>query len=200
MKQQILFISGGNTFGSKKDYLSWLKNLKMNIEKTKAKLSWRDTLHKKLGNKFEVYKPKMPNSINASYTEWSILFNKIIKLLNDNLILIGHSLGGIFLAKYLAENDINKKIKATILISAPFGGAGGESLGSFVLPKSLKKLEQQAGKIYLIQSKDDKVVPLNQVKKYKKELPRAILKIFKDREHFSQESFPEIVELIKGIK
>ena len=199
MKQQILFINGGNTFDNKKNYLTWLKNMKMNIEKTKAKLSWRDTLHKKLGSKFEVYKPMMPNSINASYTEWSIWFSKIIEQLNDNLILIGHSLGGIFLAKYLSENDVNKKIKATILISAPFDGAGGESLGNFVLSKSFKKFEKQAGKIYLIQSKDDKVVAFNQVKKYKKELPKAIIKSFTDRGHFSQESFPEIVKLIKKL-
>lgn len=201
MKQQILLIHGGTTFDSKKDYLDFLKNIKMDLEKIKSQKKWRDGLAKKLGKNFEVFLPKMPNSANARYQEWKIWFEKIIELLNDNLILIGHSLGGIFLAKYLSENKINKKIKSTILIAAPFDdSAGDESLADFVLPKSLKKFKQQVDEIYLIQSRDDKSVHFNQVKKYKKELPKATLKIFNDREHFNQENFPEIVEIIKKIK
>ena len=201
MKQQILLINGGTTFESKKEYLSFLKGIQINLEKMKAKLKWKDVLAKRLGGGFEVFIPKMPNSTNASYKEWKIWFSKIIELLDDNLILIGHSLGGIFLVKYLSENIISKKIKTTILIAAPFDSSDSEeSLNDFVLGKSLKNFEKQASRIYLFQSRDDKVVNFDQVKKYKKKLPNAKLKGFRDRGHFNQDTFPEIIDLLKKEK
>ncbi len=87
-----------------------------------------------LGNKFDVLLPKMPNPSNAKYNEWKIIFNKISKLLEKNVILIGHSLGAIFLIKYLSENKFPKKILATLLISPPYDDDGmEESLGDFYL-------------------------------------------------------------------
>ena len=66
-------------------------------------------LDKVLGGGYEVLIPQMPNSQNARYSEWKILFEKIISILDDEIILIGHSLGGIFLVKYFSENDYAKK-------------------------------------------------------------------------------------------
>ena len=53
--------------------------------------------------------------------------------------------------------------------------------------------------IYLIHSKDDPLVPFTQLKKYQQALPKAEAIVFENREHFNQETFPEIIELIKSI-
>lgn len=137
--------------------------------------------------------------MNAKYNEWSILFKKIAPLLKNNVILIGHSLGAIFLAKYLSENKFPKKILATLLISAPYDNNLNESLGDFKLSKNLNRLSKQGGKIFLYQSRDDQVVPYNHVKKYKKALPNAIVREFKNRGHFNQTKFPELVKDIKSL-
>ena len=95
---------------------------------------------------------------------------------------------------------VSNKIKAAILISAPFDDEGSEEkLASFALAGSMEKFSQQVGQIYLLQSKDDPVVDFAQVEKYQKALPGAKTIIFADRGHFNTETFPEIVELIKGI-
>ena len=73
------------------------------------------------------------------------------------------------------------------------------SLSDFTLPASLEKFAEQVKKIYLLHSKDDPVVPFEQVEKYKKVLPNAEIIIFEDKQHFNQESFSEIVGLIKNI-
>lgn len=200
MKQQILIIHGGTTFDTYEGYLSYLKNKEINLDKLKLRKEWKDTLPENLGENFEVLMPRMPNGTNARYKEWKIWFERIIPLLDNNLILIGHSLGGIFLAKYLSENNISKKIKATILIAAPFDDEkSGRSLADFKLSSSLERFTKQGGKICLMQSKDDPEVLFEQLEKYKQVLPNAKTMVFDDRGHFNQESFPEIIELIKKL-
>jgi predicted alpha/beta hydrolase family esterase len=49
-------------------------------------------------------------------------------------------------------------------------------------------------------SKDDPVVPFEHAGMFKKALPDAEVMAFEDREHFNQETFPEIIELIKKLK
>ena len=63
----------------------------------------------------------------------------------------------------------------------------------------LDNFSKQVEKTYLLFSKDDPVVPFVQVKKYKNILPNSEVIPLGNRQHFKQESFPEIVELIKNI-
>lgn len=198
-KIQILLVHGGMTFKNKKDYLRYLKTRKISLKK---KITWSgDYLDKKLGRNFELIRPRMPLPDDAKYDDWKIYFKRHIPYLRNNLILIGHSLGGIFLAKYLSENKFPKKILATILVAAPYGGKNKNAnytLGDFSLPKNLTKFQKQGGKIFICHSKDDPVVPFVDADKYKKALPEAKMVVFKNREHFNQESFPEIIKMIKN--
>jgi len=200
MKQQVVAIHGGDTFDTYKDYISFLINRKIDPERLKPKRDWKNTLLEKLGENYEVLLPRMPNRTNAQYKEWKIWFERIIPFFQKGTILIGHSLGGIFLPKYLSENTIAKTIKAVILVAAPFDDGDSEySLASFKLPSSLKKFSKKIDKIYLIHSKDDSVVPFKNLEKYQKALPNAKPMIFYNREHFGQGTFPEIVKLIKSL-
>ena len=137
----------------------------------------------------------MPNSTNARYLEWKIWFEKLIPFLKEEVVLVGHSLGGMFLTKYLSENKFPKRVRATFLVSSPFDDKdSGESLVDFVLPASLSNLQEQGGKIFIYHSEDDPVVPFADFKKFERNLPNANFRTFKDREHFGQEDFPELVE------
>lgn len=199
MKKQVLIIHGGNTFTNYSEYIESLKTKKIELEKLKYRIDWKDSITDDLGDKFEVLVPRMPNGTNAKYNEWKIWFEQIISLLKDNVILIGHSLGGIFLVKYLSQNLLATKVKAVVLISAPYKELDTEEIGDFSLPKSLSKLNKQIKNIVLIQSEDDPVVPASHVYLYKKQLPDAELILFKANGHFQQMHFPELVKLIKTI-
>jgi hypothetical protein len=197
MKKQIVVIGGGDTFKTYKEYISFLKKIKFDFERNRTK-RWKENLPESLGKDFDIISLKMPNTANARYKEWKILFNKLLPFLRDNVILLGHSLGGIFLAKYLSENKFPKRIKALLLVSAPYSEKGADYfLGDFRLPKKLNKLENQVEKIFLYQSKDDPIVPFSDVVEYGKALPEAKVSIFKDRKHFDQTKFPELVRDIK---
>ncbi len=196
--KQVLIIHGGSVHSSYADYVQELKTRKFDLERLKYKLDWKDSIAADLGDEYEVLVPSMPNKTNAKYKEWKIWFEWIVPLLKNDVILVGHSLGGIFLAKYLSWETLPKKIKAVVLVAAPFGGEF-KDLGSFYLPKSLSRFNNQANKIILIHSQDDPVVPTNQAKLYNEQLSNSEVLMFKKNGHFNQEHFPELLTLIKSL-
>lgn len=200
MKKQVIVIHGGDTFDTYEDWLSYLKVKKLDFERIKNPFSgWKETLGEKLGDEFELVYPQMPNKQNAKYAEWKIWFETIIPYLEPEVIFIGHSLGGIFLAKYLSENKFPKKIKAIFLVAACYDDETVGSLADFKIPENLEGLRKQGGRIFIYHSEDDPIVPITDAKKYKQALPDAKLTIFKDRGHFMQEEFSELVEDIKNL-
>lgn len=199
MKKQIVFIHGGETFNKYEEYIKYLKNAEFNPRGNKEK-KWKDSLGEELGSDFEVIMPRMPSKDNAKYKEWKIWFEKTLPYLKNNAVFIGHSLGGIFLAKYLSENRVPKKIRATYLIAAPYNDKNSKNpLSDFVLPKSLKKFERQSGKIFVYHSRDDQMVPFDALNKYTKAIPSAEKVTFKNKGHFPQKNFPELIGSIKRL-
>lgn len=198
MKNQVVVIHGGDTFETHEEYLNFLRGFEIDIERYKLnKSDWKPWLRQKLAEKYEVILPIMPNKSNAQFEEWKLWFEKLIPFLNDKVILIGHSLGGIFLAKYLAENRFPKKIKAVFLVGAIYDKDGeGYPVLSFSLPSTLNL---HTDKVYLYHSKDDSVVPFSALGQYKTALPDAQTRIFEDRGHFNQEEFPELVQDILNL-
>lgn len=199
MKKQIVVIHGGNIHRSYKEYLFALKNKKIDFEKM-TQSGWKDILADNLGRSFQIVMPNMPNASNAKYKEWKILFKKIIPHLEKKVVLVGHSLGAIFLVKYLSENKFSKKILATILVSAPYDKDGSANvLGDFRLKKDLSRLWEQSERLIFFHSVDDEVVPFSDLLKYKEVLPEANFKEFKKRGHFLEKTFPEIIREIKRV-
>ncbi len=197
MKHQIFVIHGGDTFDTYDMYLNFLKNWEIDFGRYLAdKRDWKENVAAGLGSDFEVIRPDMPNKRNAQYSEWKIWFEKFIPHFEPEVVLVGHSLGGAFLAKYLSENKFPRTIKAVFLIAAVFDAdMEGYPLASFTLPE---KLDLQADKIYLYHSKDDPVVPFADLAKFQAKLHGAVARVFTDRGHFNQEELPELVEDIKN--
>jgi predicted alpha/beta hydrolase family esterase len=198
MKQQIAIIHGGDAFEDYNDYLNDLRVKEITLDTIRSQ-GWKRNLRKDMGENFDVLFISMPNPQNARYLEWKIWFERIIPLLNSEVIFIGHSLGGIFLAKYLSENTHPKKIKATLLVSPPYNTPKNHPLVDFVITTPLDKFIEQAGKIIIYHSKDDTVVPFDNSEQYCKEIPKAEFRVFKDRGHFKTEFFPEIIQDLKNI-
>lgn len=198
-KPQIFIIHGGTTFKNKKDYIDYLENRSISIEK---KVSWSgEYLDKKLGKDFEIIRPRMPLQEDAKYEDWKIFFERHFPYLRNNIILIGSSLGGIFLAKYLSENKFPKKIMATFMICPPFDNTleGEDLVGGFKLGKDLSLIEENSKRTYLMFSKDDLCVPVSHAEKYRKKLNKSEIIIYESKNgHFKIAEFPEIVKIIKG--
>lgn len=192
MRQQIFSIHGGNAFETYEEYIADLKQKEISIEGTRF-VDWKGSLQKTLGDSYEVILPRMPNSNNARYAEWKIWFEKFVPQFNEDIIFIGHSLGGIFLAKYLSEEKYPKKIRATLLVAAPYNAPDDHPYVDFNILTDLSGLQEQGGKVILYHSQDDQVVPFSNFGRYQQELPDAIARIFTNRQHFNAADFPELI-------
>lgn len=198
MKQQVFVIHGGDAFDTYEEYLAYLKEKEMSIERTRF-IDWKGNLQKALGDSYDVVLPRMPNSQNARYAEWKIIFDKFVPQLDENVIFIGHSLGGIFLAKYLSEEEYPKSIKATLLVAAPYNAPDDHPYVDFNILTDLSGLQKRGGKVFLYHSKDDQIVPFTNFERYQRELPNATARTFADKQHFNQADFPELISDIQNL-
>jgi len=206
-KQQVFYIHGGDSIGDYNKFLEYLQKIDITDlpwaeEKPKR---WNHKFREDLGEEFEVFMPLMPNKLNAKYTEWKIWFEKHFEYIRDDVVLVGYSLGGLFLAKYLVENDVPFKVKALYFVAAVYGDGSlvdedGDDGGDFLYDVSLvPTIADKVGSITLLHSKDDFVVPYDHVLKYRKALPEAELVTFEDKNHFLVEELPELIERIKAL-
>jgi len=197
--QQVIVIHGATTFVNYEDYLNDLATKTLYVDRFTYKPMWKELLQENLGNNYQVLLPTMPNKSNARYSEWKIWFDHFSDLISDDSILIGHSMGAVFLAKYLSEKEFTAKIKATILIATPYDDESDEDLGDFKLEGISDLFKAQAGKVVLINGDNDPVISASDIQKYKNELPDAKVVTISAPDHFVRTDFPELTAIINEL-
>src|SRR5690554_2299775 len=108
--KQVLIIHGGESYSSYEAYIEILKNSPIAYERLLPRNHWKPWVAEQMSDT-DVLLPRFPNSDNAVYDEWKIYFEKLLPLLSDNVQLVGHSLGAMFLAKYLHANTLKAKAR-----------------------------------------------------------------------------------------
>jgi uncharacterized protein len=201
MTKSVVFIHGGNAFSSYDAFIEYLHTKEIRepygISKEKR---WKEDIFTTFGERCHTLFPSMPNSQNAHYTEWKLWFERYFNYIKGDAVLIGHSLGGYFLARYLSENTPSFTISALYLIASPFENDDfeGEDGGDFAFdPKNIENVEKACENIIIVHSEDDSLVPFLHAQKYAKALSNARTLFFKDRWHFIDSEFPELIEDIK---
>jgi uncharacterized protein len=161
---------------------------------------WQASLQDALGAEYEVLTPQMPGPETPRYAAWKSRLEESLGLLDDKSILIGHSLGGSVLLKYLSEETCEKSICGLFVVAAPCWGADQEwQSDEFTFRRAFSSL-LRIPRIFLYHSRDDEAVPFTHLDHLKEKLPSAIVRALNGRGHeFNKEEFPEIVNDIKGL-
>jgi len=206
-KQQVFYIHGGESFEKQEDFLERLKTAPLwhlpahsHIYSSKK---WTSTFADDLGAGYDVIMPPMPNKQNAKFIEWKIWFERHFEFLDEGVILIGCSLGAMFLAKYFSENEMPLKSKAVILMAGAYRlpGFSDKDCGDFLIePEKVSVISEKAESVIIIHSKDDFVVPYEHAEALSRAIPEAELVTLEDKNHFLVEALPELIEKIKAIK
>lgn len=225
-KGQIILVHGGCEFESIEQFNLELLEWEPELVKKKG---WKDWLEAELGADWQIHRPQMPCKLNANYSSWKIWFEKYLALLDFSrpVVLIGHSLGGAFLLKFLSENKLEKIAEkaqtkktenknkslaslpeelfvAGLFLVAPVidnkGLTGRDKLNSFLFDlKDLPQLEAQVDVVKIFHSEDDAVVPFDHSVRLKSLLPNAELVELDGCGHINGEDFVELKEQINSL-
>jgi predicted alpha/beta hydrolase family esterase len=197
--KQVIVIHGATTFADHDQYLKYLAKKPLQLDRLTYRPMWKERLQNELGNTYRVLLPSMPNKTNARYSEWRIFFKNLTQLLTDDCVLVGHSMGAVFLAKYLSEERLPCLVHATVLIATPYSDESAEDLGDFKLDSISDLLRSQAGKVIIFNGKDDPVISTQDVERYKQDLPGAEHITLPASDHFMRADFIELTDCIKNL-
>lgn len=199
MSTSVLIIHGGNTYPSKEAYIEDLRTKEVHLDWMKYVPNWKDSLQTALGDDFDVILPRMPLKDNAEYDLWKLWFERILEAVDKPCILAGHSLGAMFLIKYLSENTTKHEIPALLLVAPEFTHVDMSSTeqSSFTVQENMAILAERAKKVVFFHSDDDPVVAFESFGKFQKYCKDAEFQAFTNRGHFLEPTFPEIIEILQ---
>ena len=199
--QQVLYIWWWNAYPTREAFIEEL--MKRDCDPFESKKKWKNNLWKDLWEDYQVAILDMPNKNIALYKEWKIQFEKTFEYLNDDQIIIAHSLWTIFILKYLTENKFPKRIKQLHLVSALIDDKDLLPEESYIWDfafntTKIPEIQNICENIFLYHSKDDTCVPISQWERLHKLLPTAKFEVFEDRWHMNIPEFPELIKNIRG--
>jgi len=174
---RVLILHGWNS-DSKDNWFPWLK------EKLEAK-------------GIVVYCPDLPNSDSPQQAAW---LQKINKVIDSDLVIVGHSLGTIAALRLLENLKTRQKIIATILVAGFTQDFGVKAISDFFkTPFNWNKIRKNSAKFVVISSDSDPYLPISEGQKLAENLNAEFI-IEKNAGHIDIESgfskYDRVLELV----
>lgn len=154
---------------------------------------WLKKQEEKKGN--EVFVPDFPNTEFPDYDQWKGHWEELYApKIEDSSILIGHSLGGSFLLRWISES--NTSIARLILVAPAPDDCGIDEIRSFFTQSwNTEVVKQNVGKIIVLGSENDPYIPFSKFKTLAEALG-ATFKKCPGRGHLNDEKLPEILPFL----
>jgi serine hydrolase len=151
-----------------------------------------------LAGAYEVLSPDMPDPDQPRYRAWTGQIAGELAALNNDPILIGHSLGASVLLKYLSEGAYQGPVAGLFLIATPYWGDQDWEI-EWALPEDFPSRIPPTLRIFLYHSRSDPEVPFAHLGLYQDKLPQATARGLEGDEHSFITGLPELVDDIKSL-
>ena len=181
MKKQITFFHGGAT---QEDY------------DADAKLV--DSLKSTLGGEFTVHYPMLPEEEVPDLGRRKQVSYEI-SASEEDVVLVGHSLGASMLLAYLSENNISKRIAGIFLIATPFWSGHEDWVKAFKLQSDFADRLDKNIPLFFYHCRDDKEVPFTHLSIYKQKLPWATFREISEGGHQFNNDLSVVADDIKKL-
>ena len=147
-------------------------------------------------NGVEAVAPEMPDSYEPVYERWCLVFEQ--HPIDENTMLIGHSIGAGFMVRWLSENKT--KVGKVVLV-APWIDPTHELRNGFFDFEIDKELVVRTDGMTIFISSDDGQEMLESVKKIKSTFSKIVVREFSSHGHFTfgdmgTHEFPELLEML----
>ena len=156
-------------------------------------------IHDQLSPSFEIVAPRMPHPDQPDYESWRNALREIFKILDNDTILIGHSLGGSVLLKYLSEEPVDQRIRALYLVAVPFWGLDGWEVDEFKLGDDFAARLPEITNIIIYQSEDDQTVTSDHADEYASMIPSAEYYSLNGYGHVYWNGLPHLIKHLKQL-
>jgi len=165
MRKRVLFIHGGGEGAYEED------------------MKLAASLQERLGAACDVRCPKMPDEDHPAYEAWKERIATELDVPGGEVILVGHSLDGSILLKYLSEEEVNTFVAGLFLVATPYWGVEDWEVGEYALREDFALKIPEKMKVFLYHSRDDEVVPFAHAALYAEKLPWATVRDLDGRGH-----------------
>lgn len=157
-----------------------------------------ESLQRALGVDYDVQCPRMPDEANVPYREWMAEIARRLSAATGPVTLVGHSVGGSMLLKYLCDEPHASRVAGVYAIAAPYWGADEEwQWDDVMLPADAAARLAGDWPLMLYHSLDDEVVPFAHLARYAAKLPRATVRAFDGRGHQFKNDLTEVASDIR---
>ncbi|WP_079474986.1 alpha/beta hydrolase [Marinococcus halophilus] len=158
-------------------------------------------LQKELSKDVHFFHPSMPAPENPQYVLWKKQISLALPRLSGEVLLIGHSLGGSALLKYLSEESLSCTVSGLFIIASPFWGRSPEwQLENFTLHADFEKALPALPYIFLYHSFRDNVVPFSHHQAYARKLPQSIQRILPGEDHLFSKGLPILMKDVRSLQ
>ena len=157
-----------------------------------------DSLRREVGPNYEILYPRMPNEDDPSFAAWKTALETEFANLDDDAILVGHSIGGTILVNALAQAPSKWKFRAIFLIAAPFVGEGGWPSDDINPTADLGARLPRGVPVYIYHGLADETAPPSHADLYARAIPQAQVYRLPQRDHQLNNDLSEIAAIIKS--
>jgi hypothetical protein len=112
------------------------------------------SLQQALGDDYDVRYPQMPDESKPDMQNWKAKITSELEPLDGRVMLVGHSIGGATLLKYLSEENVSKPIAGLFLLAVPSWDEENWSFDNLKLPGDLRAKLLSIPQIFLYHNRE----------------------------------------------
>lgn len=144
---------------------------------------------------FEVIAPKLPLEGEVESVACIESLVKAVGRLDEQTIILGHSLGGVLALRYLEAAEAATIPRACILVGSPWQTKSEKIRGLFLSEFDYDVVTWKAREFVIVHDKEDKLVPFDHAEKYARML-QAELIATSGNDHFMEKEYPILLETV----
>ncbi|HMJ71546.1 MAG TPA: alpha/beta hydrolase [Cyclobacteriaceae bacterium] len=152
-----------------------------------------------LGSNYVLHHPSMPDPENPRYIEWKMMLQATLPVGGNKVAIIGHSLGGSVIVKYLSEGLCQLPVAGLFLVGVPYWGTRGWAVDEFMYGSDFVSKLPDIDKVFIYHSRNDRWVPFSHAEAYAKKLNGSVVRKLTGDDHEFPCGLPVLVKDINDL-